>query len=324
MDEKSISLINSLKYLSTNSNPVLSEKNRDIIFVNISNCPETLRVREFYEKWPYHKTLPAERLNERLKNLRNEWKNWVFPVSLYQKRTLDAGCGCGFNFALHAVEASVSVGVDISLNALNLARKYFSDNKIDRKAYFINTDICNLNLPSRSFDIITCIGVLHHIPDHLAALKNIARLLDEEGILLLGIYHPKGRFWHRFKRKMLLSAWNGNAENKSKWAGRFFNITHEAKQYNIPEEIYIKDSYAAPVEKAFSVEYLMKTLNLFGLRLLQVKLSPGKEFRENIIPFSTCEDYGDYPGQLNAKIIDKEIKRLRQHHYWCLIQKGIN
>ena len=233
----------------------------NILKSNLGINNNNSKVSRFYEDWPYDRPYPETDLYERIINHENDWKNWLLPVTLKQQRTLDIGCGCGINLILHAKLASVSVGLDLSLNSLQRAHKYLKENKLEKETFLIHGDICNIDLPSKSFDTITCVGVLHHINDHISALTNISRILDNNGILLLGIYHPGGRFFHRLKRKVFLSMFPVNQNIQIKWMRALFNLRKESDKYNMPENIYIRDSYFVPVEKAFSVRYLTKTLD---------------------------------------------------------------
>ena len=68
-------------------------------------------------------------------------------------------------------------GIDISEYIIEYLKKTFEDNSI--KAKLVCGDITNINLNEDSFDLITCLDVLEHIPgdDLLKAVKNIKKLL---------------------------------------------------------------------------------------------------------------------------------------------------
>ncbi|MBK6930749.1 MAG: class I SAM-dependent methyltransferase [Saprospirales bacterium] len=290
-----------------------------------ADTPTARKVRAFYEKITYHPNPPSQPLADRIAALERDWNNWVVPVGLRGKRTLDVGCGCGYNLALHAGLASVAVGLDVSLPSLERAVDYCSSEGVLEHAFFVHGDISCLDLPAGSFDLITCVGVLHHIPGHQAALKNMVRLLDRGGYLLLGVYHPSGRFWHRVKRK-LVWLFSGRSERRMTRLARFvFQTRKEAEKYNIPEDIYVKDSYTAPVEKAFSVAYIQRLLGACGLTLLQVRPSPAIPFRKPVDLLASLRIDGQSGAHLlpDAAIADAELGRMRRHHYWCLLRKGL-
>jgi ubiquinone/menaquinone biosynthesis C-methylase UbiE len=291
----------------------------DIIYFDIPEGLKEKQVREFYEKYPYHKNPPTADLHERINQYRQDWSNWCIPISLEGKRTLDVGCGCGFNLAIHASLAAAALGMDVSLTELRRAYSYLKEQGVLEKIFLARSDICHLPLPDNSFDIITCIGVLHHIHHHSTALKKMSALLDKNGVLLLGLYHPGGRFLHRIKRKIIGICCGKNPESWVKRANRFFNIEKEAERYRIPADIYVLDSYAVPIEKAFSVKHLSTLLQQAGLKLLEIRPSPGLSFPPQIQKYAGGGKASD--GQavpLKHRLIDWWLTLTNRHHYWCL------
>jgi ubiquinone/menaquinone biosynthesis C-methylase UbiE len=293
-----------------------------ILMCDIEETPLERRVRHFYEAQPYHRQYPQQDLETRIERLQQDWAHWVIPLTLEGKRTLDVGCGCGLNLVLHGALAAVAVGIDLSLNALRQARKYAIEQGVSERMFLVRADISRLALPTGSFDLITCVGVLHHIPDHVAALANMARLLDESGVLMLGLYHPGGRFGHRLKRWVLSACLGPSTERRVRWARRLFNVRKEAQKYHIPEDIYTRDAYAVPVEKAFSVKRLAHELKQVGLIPLQVRPSPAIPFPPDVAERAQRRVRQD--GQvvpIDTSAVDRALTGARRHHYWCLAQK---
>jgi len=311
-----------IRHLQSYSKLRETQDGSTIIICDIEETPLEYQVHQFYEAQPYHRHYPQKDLQTRIEELQRDWSNWVVPLTLEGKRTLDVGCGCGFNLALHGALAAVTVGIDLSLNALRQARRYAIEQGVWEHVFLIRGDIRQLTLPAGSFDLITCVGVLHHIPDHAAALANMARLLDESGVLMLGLYHPGGRFWHRLKRWVLSACLGGDTERRVRWARRLFNVHEEAQKYHIPVDIYAHDAYAVPVEKAFSVKRLADELEQAGLTLLQVRPSPTLPFRPSIAERAqrqTRQDSRVMP--IDTGAVDRALTRAQRHHYWCLAQK---
>ena len=293
-----------------------------IIVCDIEETPLERQVRQFYDAQPYHRHYPQKDLETRIQQMQRDWANWVIPLTLEGKRTLDVGCGCGFNLALHGALAAVAVGIDLSLNALRQARRYAIEQGVSERVFLIRGDIRQLALPAGSFDLITCVGVLHHIPDHAAALANMARLLDESGVLMLGLYHPGGRFWHRLKRWALSACLGRDTERRVRWARRLFNIRAEAQKYHIPADIYARDAYAVPVEKAFSVKRMADELARAGLTPVQVRPSPAIPFRSNVA--ERAQRWVRQDGRvvpIDTGAVDRALTRAQRHHYWYLAQK---
>lgn len=97
---------------------------------------------------------------------------------------LDYGCGVGDFSRLLSLHCTKVIGVDISKNAINIAKQKSYEHK--------NIEYCceldNINLEEKSIDIITCITVLQHITD-TDYLKNkleyFNRILKEDGLIVI-------------------------------------------------------------------------------------------------------------------------------------------
>jgi len=118
-------------------------------------------------------------------------KRWSFilsAISDFQKKNskdnisiLDAGCGDGVNLKVLAGRPGTDVyGVDYNPLRLERVRKEFPDAKI------MNADLTSLRL-DKKFDVILCSQVLEHIKEDEKVLKNLSGLLDNKGILIVGV-----------------------------------------------------------------------------------------------------------------------------------------
>jgi len=72
-------------------------------------------------------------------------------------------------------------------------RSYWKSGFFNRHYYVINDDITKPKI-ARKFDLITCISVLEHIPNHKAAVKGMFRLLKPGGHLVLTF--PYNERWY--------------------------------------------------------------------------------------------------------------------------------
>lgn len=70
------------------------------------------------------------------------------------------------------------------VTAIDEMQSYWRSGFINRHYYVIRDDITNPKI-TKSFDLITCISVLEHIPNHQAAVKGMFRLLRHGGYLIL-------------------------------------------------------------------------------------------------------------------------------------------
>ncbi len=103
----------------------------------------------------------------------------LFPI---EARLLDAGCGAGEPVARYFIERGDTVtGIDLSEQMLKLARQRVP------KATFHKMDLRTLEFPPESFDAMTAVYVVFHIPrvEHAALFAGCARVLKPGGVLLL-------------------------------------------------------------------------------------------------------------------------------------------
>lgn len=92
-------------------------------------------------------------------------------------KVLDVGCNSGEMMKLlRDVKGCTVVGVDVSANALKIARK--------KKLKVFNASAENLPFPDESFDVVVLREVLVHIHEPVKALKEIRRVLRPKGFLL--------------------------------------------------------------------------------------------------------------------------------------------
>ena len=70
------------------------------------------------------------------------------------------------------------------VTATDNVRDYWSGDMFNRHFHIVNDDIRQTGLTT-TFDLITCISTLEHIPEHRKAMSNIFRLLNPGGHLIL-------------------------------------------------------------------------------------------------------------------------------------------
>jgi SAM-dependent methyltransferase len=138
----------------------------------------------------------------------NQWlfTEWIHPNTLEDfrgKDVLDCGCGGGQHLSFVAPYAAHVTGVD--LNATEAARR--------NTAHFGNVevregDLAQMNL-GKQYDIVYCIGVIHHTDDPDKTFANIARHAKPGGMVIVWCYSHEGNFLNRtllewVKRAVLL------------------------------------------------------------------------------------------------------------------------
>ena len=157
----------------------------------------SLKVAGQYEAAPYprwhslHVSVPGaltRAIKIRLPAASHAWLDQPFAV-------LIAGCGTG----QQALQSATGYGPSAHLTALDLSRAslgYASDMaerlKIGNVA-FVQGDILDVGLLDRDFDIIECVGVLHHMADWRAGWRALLGKLKLNGLMYVGLYSAVSR-----------------------------------------------------------------------------------------------------------------------------------
>jgi demethylmenaquinone methyltransferase/2-methoxy-6-polyprenyl-1,4-benzoquinol methylase len=117
------------------------------------------------------------------------------------KRILDAACGNGrySRFLLRQADPDARISAfDLSLAMLKRARARLHS---DRVSYAV-ADLTRLPYATAAFDAVVCGWVLEHLPDPRSGLRELARVLQPGGRLLLLSTEDTllgqlcGRLWH--------------------------------------------------------------------------------------------------------------------------------
>jgi SAM-dependent methyltransferase/Tfp pilus assembly protein PilF len=156
-------------------------------------------VQQQYEENPYPRwvTCAAKATPQSI----NEQLTATFPHAPYrplgEKSTFDmliAGCGTGQQVVdLATTTSRVRIlAVDLSLASLSYA-KYRTDALGLKNIEYGQADLLQLASLGRSFDIIACTGVLHHLQDPAAGWRVLLSLLRPNGIMRLGLYSELAR-----------------------------------------------------------------------------------------------------------------------------------
>jgi SAM-dependent methyltransferase len=108
---------------------------------------------------------------------------------------LIAGCGTG----QQALQSAVAYGpqahltaMDLSAASLGYASNMAVQHAIDNVS-FVQGDILDCGLLDRAFDIIECVGVLHHMADWRAGCTALQQKLKPGGLMYIGLYSAASR-----------------------------------------------------------------------------------------------------------------------------------
>lgn len=105
------------------------------------------------------------------------------------ERVVDLGTGSGRMLTLLGKRARMAVGLDLSQQMLNIARRNVAQAGLD-KVELRHGDIFATRLPSQSADLVVVHQVLHYLTDPAAAVAEAARLVEPGGRLLIVDFAP--------------------------------------------------------------------------------------------------------------------------------------
>ena len=134
-------------------------------------------------------------------------------------QALDLGCGTG-NVTRHLLELGARVlAADVSPEFLTTVSRRFAATDRVETLQINGRDLSGV--PDASIDLVCAYSVLHHIPDYLGALDEIARVLSPGGIAFLdheandNFYDKQSCFWD-----MLRAADDVRIARQNWWNGR--------------------------------------------------------------------------------------------------------
>lgn len=162
-------------------------------------------VRDLYEAFPFPARTPAAEKPGSLPLTRTDILGKVNHHAFGGRRdftkgfrALVAGGGTGDSAIFLAAQLRETdaeiVCLDLSEASLAIARERAAVRGLDARIRWVHASLLDLpRLGLGRFDYVTCLGVLHHLPDPDAGLRALTQVLDDEGALALMLYGRYGR-----------------------------------------------------------------------------------------------------------------------------------
>jgi len=127
----------------------------------------------------------------------NQYVSTIDQYLNNNQQVLDVGCGTGLLTNLFSLKYKESkfTGIDFS-TAIDYASKFSKTHKI-KNVRFVKKDFFEFD-DKNKYDVIIGQSFLTHVPDWPSAVKKLKSLLAPNGIMIMGIYHPSGKWAQRF------------------------------------------------------------------------------------------------------------------------------
>lgn len=121
--------------------------------------------------------------------------NWIDERSkLNNKRVLDVGCGGGILAESMAERGASVVGIDLADAALSVARLHALETGAELEYLSISAEDYAESHPE-SFDVVTCLEVLEHVPHPESTIAACARLVKPGGTLYFSTINRNPKSW---------------------------------------------------------------------------------------------------------------------------------
>lgn len=236
-----------------------------------SNAPATParveeRVRTFYERYPFpHYRAGDASYDAAMDRL---YAALGFGPQLRDQVVLDAGCGTGEHSAyLGRWSPRLAVGLDLSAQSLDVARRRAAAHGAERTA-FIHGSIRALPVRAGQIDAVVCCGVLHHMAEPWAGLRELTVALKPGGLLLFFVYNRYAHWVTEVERRLLGLVAGRDPQRRIRWARRLFGAKYRRawQHWETPDSL-LADSYAHPHEIAYPLGTVLRRLQEAGLTI---------------------------------------------------------
>ena len=194
-------------------------------------------------------------------------------------RILDAGCGTGVGteYLVHLNPKASVVGIDLSEGALEVAKERCKRSGANR-VEFHHLSLFDVEQLEGEFDLINCVGVLHHTPDPIRGIQALAKKLAPGGLFHIFVYAELGRREIQLMQKaiaMLQGEKRGDYRDGVQVGRQIFaSLPENNRIFQRDKQLWalenhrdenFADMYVHPQEIDYSIETLFELIDASGL-----------------------------------------------------------
>jgi SAM-dependent methyltransferase len=194
-------------------------------------------------------------------------------------RILDAGCGTGVGteYLVHLNPQAEVVGIDLSSGALQVAQERCRKSGANR-VEFHHLSLYDADKLPGEFDLINCVGVLHHLPDPKRGIQSLASKLRPGGLMHIFVYGELGRYEIQLMQQaiaLLQGNQRGDYRDGVQLGRQIFSslpdtnrlVKREKERWSLENhrDECFADMYVHPQEIDYNIETLFELIDASGL-----------------------------------------------------------
>lgn len=197
-------------------------------------------------------------------------------IDLHGIQALDVGCGGGVITEGLAKRGAITTGVDLAVGALEVARQHARENHLDI-SYELSTVEALAKLQPETYDVITCLEMLEHVPNPQSVLTACSKLLKPGGKIFLSTINRtfKAKQLVIFAAESILKIVPKGTHNFDK-----FITPYELCHYCEKAGLTVKESHGMAFNPFNRVSYLTKDLSMNYLLYAQKPINNTAEETE--------------------------------------------
>ncbi|MEH2110250.1 class I SAM-dependent methyltransferase [Nostoc sp.] len=197
-------------------------------------------------------------------------------------RILDAGCGTGVGteYLVHLNPQASVVGIDLSTGALAVAKERCQRSGANR-VEFHHLSLFDVEQLPGEFDLINCVGVLHHTPDPIRGIQALAKKLTPGGLMHIFVYGELGRWEIQLMQKaiaLIQGDKKGDYRDGVQVGRQIFAslpennriVKYDKQRWSLEnnKDEYFADMYVHPQEIDYNIETLFELIDASGLEFI--------------------------------------------------------
>jgi 2-polyprenyl-3-methyl-5-hydroxy-6-metoxy-1,4-benzoquinol methylase len=129
---------------------------------------------------------------------------------------LDVACGEGYNTRILARKGATVTGIDLSKKLIKHAKSQEEKDRLGI-SYSVSDSTDLSRFPARRFDLVTCFMALMDIENYDAAIREIARIMKDEGRFIFSITHPCFKYSAKTRKIERIARYFGIRSEKVSW-----------------------------------------------------------------------------------------------------------